>query len=63
MAQLLIDHGADLSIRVTLPGHYEQLDEVIECTPLGYACVTRLNNCGDLSYTITPPRHRHHFVS
>jgi ankyrin repeat protein len=37
VAQLLIDNGADLSIRVTLPGHYERLDEVVECTPLGYA--------------------------
>jgi hypothetical protein len=37
MAQLLLDHGADLSIRVNLPGHYERLDEVVECTPLGYA--------------------------
>ena len=37
VAQLLIDHGADLSIRVKLPGHYERLDEVVECTPLGYA--------------------------
>ena len=37
VAQLLIDHGADLSIRVKLPGDYERLDEVIECTPLGYA--------------------------
>jgi ankyrin repeat protein len=37
MAQLLVEHGADLSVRVTLPGHYDQLDEVVECTPLGYA--------------------------
>ena len=37
VAQLLTDHGADLSIRVKLPGHYERLDEVVECTPLGYA--------------------------
>ena len=37
MAQLLLDRGADLTIRVKLPGHYERLDEVIECTPLGYA--------------------------
>ena len=37
MAQLLIDHGADLSIRVKLPGDYERPDEVVECTPLGYA--------------------------
>jgi ankyrin repeat protein len=35
--QLLIDRGADHSIRVKLPGHYERLDEVVECTPLGYA--------------------------
>ena len=37
MAQLLIERGADLSIRVKLPGHYERPDEVVECTPLGYA--------------------------
>ena len=24
-------------VRVKLPGHYEQPDEVIDCTPLGYA--------------------------
>lgn len=37
MAQLLVEHGADLSVRVKLPGHYELPDEVVECTPLGYA--------------------------
>jgi len=37
VAQLLLEQGADLSVRVKLPGHYERLDEVIECTPLGYA--------------------------
>jgi ankyrin repeat protein len=37
VAQLLLEHGADLSLRVKLPGHYERLDEVVECTPLGYA--------------------------
>ena len=37
VAQLLIDQGADLSLRVKLPGHYERPDEVVECTPLGYA--------------------------
>jgi hypothetical protein len=36
-AQLLIERGADLSIRVKLPGHYERPREVVECTPLGYA--------------------------
>ena len=37
MAQLLVARGADLSVRVKLPGHYERPDEVLECTPLGYA--------------------------
>jgi hypothetical protein len=37
VAQLLMERGADLSIRVKLPGHYEQPDEIVECTPLGYA--------------------------
>jgi ankyrin repeat protein len=37
MTRLLLDSGADLSIRVKLPGHYEQPGEVVECTPLGYA--------------------------
>jgi ankyrin repeat protein len=37
MTQLLLDHGADLSVRVKLPGHYERPDEVVQCTPLGYA--------------------------
>jgi ankyrin repeat protein len=37
MTQLLLEHGADLSVRVKLPGHYERLEEVVECTPLGYA--------------------------
>jgi ankyrin repeat protein len=37
MTQLLVERGADLGVRVKLPGHYERLDEVVECTPLGYA--------------------------
>jgi ankyrin repeat protein len=37
MAQLLVDWEADLAVRVKLPGHYERLEEVVECTPLGYA--------------------------
>jgi ankyrin repeat protein len=37
VTKLLIERGADLSVRVRLPGHYERLDEVVECTPLGYA--------------------------
>jgi ankyrin repeat protein len=37
VAKLLIERGADLSVRVKLPGFYERPDEVVECTPLGYA--------------------------
>lgn len=37
LARLLLDRGADLSLRVRLPGHYERPGEVVECTPLGYA--------------------------
>lgn len=37
VAQLLLERGADLSVRVQLPGHYERPGEVVDCTPLGYA--------------------------
>jgi hypothetical protein len=37
VARLLVERGADLSIRTQLPGHYERPDEVVEGTPLGYA--------------------------
>ena len=37
VTQLLLDRGADLSLRVKLPGGYEQPSEIVECTPLGYA--------------------------
>jgi ankyrin repeat protein len=37
VTRLLIEAGADLSIRVKLPGRYEQSDHFPECTPLGYA--------------------------
>jgi ankyrin repeat protein len=37
VAQLLLERGASLFVRVKLPGHYERPDEVVECTPLGYA--------------------------
>jgi ankyrin repeat protein len=37
VAQLLVERGADLSVRVKLPGHYERPGEIVECTPLGYA--------------------------
>ncbi|MGD0402587.1 MAG: ankyrin repeat domain-containing protein [Candidatus Acidiferrales bacterium] len=37
VTQLLLDRGADLALRVKLPGYYERPDEIVECTPLGYA--------------------------
>jgi ankyrin repeat protein len=37
MTHLLLECGADLFVRAKIPGHYERLDEVVECTPLGYA--------------------------
>jgi ankyrin repeat protein len=37
VTQLLLDRGADLTVRVKLPGHYQQPDDVVECTPLAYA--------------------------
>jgi len=37
VTRLLLERGADLSIRVKLPGHYERPGEVVECTPVGYA--------------------------
>jgi ankyrin repeat protein len=35
--QLLLERGADLSLRVRIPGSYERPGEIVECTPLGYA--------------------------
>ena len=37
VVQLLLERGADLTVRVKLPGDYERPREVVECTPLGYA--------------------------
>jgi ankyrin repeat protein len=37
VTQLLVERGADLALRVKLPGNYERPGEVVECTPLGYA--------------------------
>jgi ankyrin repeat protein len=37
VARLLADRGADLRVRASLPGHYERPEEVVECTPHGYA--------------------------
>jgi ankyrin repeat protein len=35
--QLLVERGADLTVRAKLPGDYERPGEIVECTPLGYA--------------------------
>jgi ankyrin repeat protein len=37
VARALLERGADLAVRVLLPGHYDQPDEFVEGTPLGYA--------------------------
>jgi ankyrin repeat protein len=37
VAQLLVAHGADLTMRARLPGHYEQPGEIVDSAPLGYA--------------------------
>jgi ankyrin repeat protein len=37
VAQLLLERGADLAVRVKLPGDYERPNEIVECTALGYA--------------------------
>lgn len=37
IAQLLLERGASITVRVKLPGHYSRPGEVVECTPLGYA--------------------------
>jgi ankyrin repeat protein len=37
VTRLLLERGADLTLRAKLPGDYERPDEIVECTPLGYA--------------------------
>ncbi len=37
VTRLLVERGADLTVRVKLPGDYERPSEIVECTPLGYA--------------------------
>src|SRR5215469_685088 len=37
VTQLLVERGADLTLRAKLPGYYERPGEVVECTALGYA--------------------------
>ncbi|HKF48242.1 MAG TPA: ankyrin repeat domain-containing protein [Terracidiphilus sp.] len=37
VVKFLVGAGADLNLRVRLPGHYEAPDEFVDCTALGYA--------------------------
>jgi ankyrin repeat protein len=37
MVRLLVERGADLTIRAKLPGSYEEPGATVECTALGYA--------------------------
>jgi hypothetical protein len=37
VTQLLVERGADLAVRVKLPGDYERPGQIVECTALGYA--------------------------
>jgi ankyrin repeat protein len=37
VTELLIERGADLAVRVKLPGNYERPGDIVECTPLGCA--------------------------
>jgi ankyrin repeat protein len=53
--QLLVERGADLTVRVKLPGNYERPGEIVECTPLGYAL---LFGGGNQSRTVTLLRER-----
>src|SRR5277367_3807681 len=37
MTQFLVERGADLALRAKIPGHYERLDEFVECNAVEYA--------------------------
>jgi ankyrin repeat protein len=58
MTQLLVERGADLGVRVKLPGHYERPDEVVECTPLGYALRFQNESHSDNGSTVAFLRER-----
>src|SRR5688572_5436618 len=54
VAELLIQRGADLSIRARVPGHYERPLEIVECTPLRYAILFQdVPNRSDKARTVT----------
>ena len=54
VAQLLVERGADLTVRVKLPGDYERPGEIVECTALGYALLFG----GEQRRTVTMLRER-----
>ena len=59
VARLLVERGADLAIRVKIPGHYERPGEVLDCTPLGYAIRFQDETCpGDKARTVAFLRER-----
>ena len=58
MAQFLVELGADLRVRVKLPGHYERPDDVVECTPLGYALRFQNESHSDKGSTVAFLRER-----
>lgn len=58
MAQLLVERGADLSVRAKLPGDYERPDDVVECTPLGYALRFQNESHSDKGSTVAFLRER-----
>ena len=37
VARVLLERGADLALRAKVPGGYDRLGEIVECTALGYA--------------------------
>ena len=39
VARFLLASGASLAIRAKLPGHYEQPEDFVECTPMSYAAM------------------------
>jgi len=41
VTRLLVEQGADLTVRAKVPGHYERPGEVVDCTALGYALLTK----------------------
>ena len=58
VTQLLVERGADLAVRVKLPGDYERPGEIVECTPLGYALLFPDDPHGDKRGTVTFLRER-----